>query len=162
MLSNEFSRTATIRRSAIGLGTLILACVATLAACQPLFPEADKQVTIAKGTLYQRFPSPSGSWEVVLFAEAGWAFAPHTITVLRRDMTSAIAIDNDRGTLVTRFQLYNDGANLSDSNCVIAWRVNSAQEQAILTCDGQEQEPQRYEIDLATATLLSTTDPDAE
>ncbi len=160
MLANQFPRTTAIhRRYTIGIGTVLLACIAIFATCQPFSSLVKPQVTIAEETFYQRFVSPSGNWEVLLLAEAGWAFAPHTITVLRRDMT---AIDSDRGTLITRFELHNDGANLSDSNCVIAWQMNGAQEQAILTCDGEEQEAQQYEIDLTTATLLGTTDLGAE
>jgi len=132
-------------------GTLLLT------ACQPFsFTETINSVMIKEDAIYQRVLSPSEKWELILLAEVGWAYAPHTITVVRR----ATDTDPAKGKLITRFQLYNDGANLSDSNCSVRWQMDATQELAFLTCDGQEQDPQLYELDIPAATLLQTTDTD--
>ncbi|MEZ4615260.1 MAG: hypothetical protein R2867_07075 [Caldilineaceae bacterium] len=119
-------------------------------ACQFGRNSGDATVAIVEETLYQRHASPSGMWELILTAEPGWAFAPHTITVLRR----ATAREPGRGQPIFTFELANDGANLRDDNCTVAWQQLTDHEIATLTCTGQEQEPAVYAIDITDGQLL--------
>lgn len=100
-----------------------------------------------------RTDSPDGRWQLLVTAGEAWIFGPHPAAAYRRALPAGPHLP------LFGFEIANDGAVLGGGICRAAWRDAAV---VVLTCEGQEQPPTEYVIDITQGRLIATTDPRLE
>lgn len=98
---------------------------------------------------YMASTSPSGEVRIIIDYTPPWSFSPHSMHVYGQKVDPSGG-GGARHKLLD-FELYNDGANLRRDNCSVTWSQKSGNEIATLRCNGQEQDPATYVIDVTGA-----------